>query len=75
MNCGYRECGDRRRVVAERPVELVVVILGFAEIVDDVAEMVEEGGAALFGRCGRGVERHLIGDAELAGIFPGVDAP
>jgi hypothetical protein len=42
-----RNSEDRRRIVAERLVELVVVILRLAEIVDHVAQMKEKGGSVL----------------------------
>src|SRR5208282_5175709 len=45
---------DRPVVRPERLVELIVIILAFAEIVDDVAEMKKEGWAV------RAARRHVV---------------
>ena len=58
---GDRE--DRPVVVAERLVELVVVVLPLAEVVDDVAEVEEEGGGV--GSALVDVARHRVGHAGL----------
>ncbi len=60
---------DRRRVVAERLIELVVVIGRLAEIIDDVAEVKRKaaGSCCAVGRCA--VERDLIRHAQLVEIF------
>jgi hypothetical protein len=60
---GDRE--DRPVVVPERLVELVVVVLALAEVVDDVAEVEEERRPV--GTAGRDVVCHRIGDARLVG--------
>ncbi len=60
---GDRE--DRPVVGAERLVELVVVVLGFAEVVDDVAQVKEERGRVRTAR--RHVPGHGVGDASLVG--------
>jgi hypothetical protein len=65
---------DRRRIIAEGVVELVVVVARLAEIVDDVAEMEEECGLVGVVRL-RAVERDLIRDPELVGVFADVGRP
>ncbi len=64
-----RDSEDRRRVVAERLVKLVVVIGCLAEIVDDVAEMKQKGRRLVLAAGRRAVERDLIRDAQLVEIF------
>ena len=57
---------DGGHVVTERLVELVVVVGGFAEVIDEVAEVVEEAGDV--GGVGLGeVGDHLVGDEALGG--------
>jgi hypothetical protein len=50
---------------------LIVVILRFAKIIDDITEMKQERRAVGFRRR-RAVERDLITDAQLVGVFPRV---
>ena len=61
-----RDRDDRRGIVAVWFVELIVVIRGFAEVVDDVAEMIEErrhvGGVGF-----SEVRDHFVGD-EVLGV-------
>jgi hypothetical protein len=66
MIAGYRE--DRRRVVAERSVELVVIVLRLAEVIHHIAEVQQERwpvGDVFDGA----VHRQLVGDAQLVGIL------
>ena len=62
---------DRRRVVAERLVELIVVVLRFAEIVDNVTQMEQEGRAVrLVG--GLAIQGHLVADPDFVLVGAGV---
>ena len=62
---------DRRGIVAERFVELVVVVRRLAEIVDDIADVKQESRPVVLG--GRvSIDGHLVRDAKFVGIFAGV---
>ncbi len=62
MIAGQRQ--DRRRIVAVRIVELIVVVLRFAEIVDHVAKVKKELRQVLRVIIGK-VADHLVGDLIL----------
>ena len=60
---------NRRGIIAVRIIKLVVVVARFAEIVDHVAQLVEERGPiGLIGRLAIGGQ--LIGDAQFVAEFP-----
>ncbi len=60
-----------RGIGAEWFVKLIVVVLRFAEIIDDIAEMIEERRPII--RIGLGaIDRDLIGNAKFIGVFTSV---
>ena len=63
-----------RMVVAVRLVELVVVVARLAEVVDDVAQVIEEGGAVSRGRRVE-VGRQLVRRPDFAAVFAHVRRP
>src|SRR5262249_9708773 len=60
---------DRCGVVAERLVKMIVIVLGFAEVVDDVAEMEQKGGT-IGERGTMEVVRDVICHAEFGAELP-----
>src|SRR5215813_1022198 len=59
---------DRSRIVSERLVELIVIVLRLAETVDDVAEVEEERRAVCIVRAAT-IHGDLIRDSELIEVF------
>ena len=69
MIAGERD--DRRRIVAVRLIELVVIVLGLAEAVDDIAEVEEEQWPVLGVVVGE-IAHQLVGDEILIGRAAGI---
>src|SRR5262249_5031512 len=65
---------DRSRIVSERVVKLIVIVLRLAEIVDDVAEMEEECRAVCIIRAAA-IHGDLIRYAELIEVLARIGGP
>ena len=65
---------DRSRIVSERLVELIVIVLRLAETVDDVAEMEDECRAVCIIRTAT-IHGDLIRDPELIEVFARIGGP
>src|SRR5215470_10457051 len=65
---------DRSRIVSERVVKLIVIVLRLAKIVDDVAEMEDECRAVCFVRAAA-IHGDLIRYAELIEVLARIGGP
>src|SRR6516164_118639 len=65
---------DRSRIVSERVVKLIVIVLRLAKIVDDVAEMEEECRAVCIVRS-PAIHGDLIRDSELIEVLAHIGGP